>query len=418
MATNTQVFKALAPRMMRDLMRDFAPLTDFQAAAIVGNGGGESGGFTLAFEGAPSVAGSKGGSGFFQWTGFTPNNNRRKVWEDFLRKRGLDPARKEDVLNYDANYAMLFTELRGTERATIPALRKTTNLTDATREFMRVFERPGIPHIEGRINWAKTALEAYKIEQAKIAKDPAKNGGKVPEGTVKPGAPADGVPKPKDNNKGFWGTAVGSVGAALVATYNFLLEWLPWVVLAVGIVLFAIYVLRPAYVRWRDYLSQAPEFADADFKTRFRVLFSGFKTKMLARATEATGALVLALNTASNLTGSGMFDINDYLPAIPIAKSIALQPSQYLFAGMILIGRANDWLRSISKTEEGTVDPALAVAVASNSRHVEGSMPSDALAAVTDQSQLTELVAPLTVIKTVAAKVRKSKKRRRKTGRM
>jgi len=40
------LFKKLAPRMMRDLMRDFSPLADFQAAGVVGNGGGESGGFT------------------------------------------------------------------------------------------------------------------------------------------------------------------------------------------------------------------------------------------------------------------------------------------------------------------------------------------------------------------------------------
>jgi hypothetical protein len=32
------LFKALAPRMMRDLMRDFSPLADFQAAGVVGNG--------------------------------------------------------------------------------------------------------------------------------------------------------------------------------------------------------------------------------------------------------------------------------------------------------------------------------------------------------------------------------------------
>jgi hypothetical protein len=43
---DTNLFKRLAPRMMRDLMRDFLPLADFQAAGVVGNGGGKSGGFT------------------------------------------------------------------------------------------------------------------------------------------------------------------------------------------------------------------------------------------------------------------------------------------------------------------------------------------------------------------------------------
>ena len=43
---DTSLFKKLAPRMMRDLMRDFSPLADFQAAGAVENGGRESGGFT------------------------------------------------------------------------------------------------------------------------------------------------------------------------------------------------------------------------------------------------------------------------------------------------------------------------------------------------------------------------------------
>src|SRR4051794_13289705 len=34
------LFKKLAPRMMRDLMRDFSPLSVVQAAGAVGNGGG------------------------------------------------------------------------------------------------------------------------------------------------------------------------------------------------------------------------------------------------------------------------------------------------------------------------------------------------------------------------------------------
>jgi hypothetical protein len=31
---DTSLFKRLAPRMMRDLMRDFSPLADFQAAGV------------------------------------------------------------------------------------------------------------------------------------------------------------------------------------------------------------------------------------------------------------------------------------------------------------------------------------------------------------------------------------------------
>jgi len=93
----TALFKALAPRMMRDLMRDFSPLRDYQAAGIVGNGGGESGGFTQLQELRP-ISG-RGGYGYFQWTG-----PRRRVFERVLREL------RKPVTSYDANYEMLRRE--------------------------------------------------------------------------------------------------------------------------------------------------------------------------------------------------------------------------------------------------------------------------------------------------------------------
>ena len=69
---DTSLFKQLAPRMMRDLMRDFSPLAEFQAAAVVGNGGGESGGFMLIQELKPTVPGSKGGSASFNGPAWAP----------------------------------------------------------------------------------------------------------------------------------------------------------------------------------------------------------------------------------------------------------------------------------------------------------------------------------------------------------
>ena len=110
------LFKALAPRMMRDLMRDFSPLADFQAAGAVGNGGGESGGFTQIQEKNPTVPGSKGGYGFFQWTGMgsVAKPGRRRVFENLLKAMRLGPD------SYDANYEMLKGELKTSEKATIP----------------------------------------------------------------------------------------------------------------------------------------------------------------------------------------------------------------------------------------------------------------------------------------------------------
>jgi Phage tail lysozyme len=163
------LFKKLAPRMMRDLMRDFTPLADFQAAGVVGNGGGESGGFTQIQEVKPIKKGSRGGLGFFQWTGMgTPSKpGRRRAFEKLLKKMGRGPE------SYDANYEMLRRELRGSERATIPKLRSAKNIDEATRFFMESFERPGIAHYKGRVRWSKMAFAAYESEEKKIAKNPS-----------------------------------------------------------------------------------------------------------------------------------------------------------------------------------------------------------------------------------------------------
>jgi hypothetical protein len=74
--------------------------------------------------------------------------------------------------SYDANYEMLRRELKGPEKATIPNLRKAKDIDEATKIFMVYFERPGVPHYEGRVKWSKMALQAYQAEDKKIAKDP------------------------------------------------------------------------------------------------------------------------------------------------------------------------------------------------------------------------------------------------------
>jgi hypothetical protein len=68
---------------------------------------------------------------------------------------------------------MLRRELKGPERRTIPKLRTAKDIDEATKIFMVSFERPGIPHYEGRLKWAKMALEAYQAEEKKIARLPA-----------------------------------------------------------------------------------------------------------------------------------------------------------------------------------------------------------------------------------------------------
>jgi Phage tail lysozyme len=150
------------------LMRDFSPLADFQAAGAVGNGGHESAGFTQIQEKNPTKPGSKGGYGFFQWTGMgtAAAPGRRRVFENLLKELGLPPDR------YEANYEMLRRELRGPEKRTMPALRRTQTIEEAAESFMRIFERPGVLHLKSRIDWSRTALAAYRAEERKIAKDP------------------------------------------------------------------------------------------------------------------------------------------------------------------------------------------------------------------------------------------------------
>ncbi|MBL8653040.1 MAG: peptidoglycan-binding protein, partial [Alphaproteobacteria bacterium] len=155
-------FDTLAPRYMRDLIRDF-DITDFQAAGIVGNGGGESAGFTKIQEERPTVKGSAGGLGHFQWTGRTKKNPRRANFEKLL----ADNADKGWTAHtYEANYAMLSFELLGPEKAALVALKRTTDIDEATEVFCRKFERPGIPHLESRKRWAARAMKAYRKSEA------------------------------------------------------------------------------------------------------------------------------------------------------------------------------------------------------------------------------------------------------------
>ena len=105
---------------------------------------------------------------FFQWTGMgtTAKPGRRRVFDNLLKEMGRKPD------SYDANYEMLRRELKGPEKGTMPKLRATKTIDEATKSFMVTFERPGIPHFEGRVKWSKMALAAYEAEEKKIAKEP------------------------------------------------------------------------------------------------------------------------------------------------------------------------------------------------------------------------------------------------------
>jgi tail lysozyme len=145
------LFRQKAPGIMRDLIHDLG-LSATQAAGILGNIGWECGGFKQLQEQNP-VMGGRGGLGWCQWTA-----TRRTEFEEWLSRNGFN------YQNDAANYGFLLNELRGSQAASVRAVRQTPNLENATSEFMRVFERPAAPyaHLEDRIGLAKLALQEYE----------------------------------------------------------------------------------------------------------------------------------------------------------------------------------------------------------------------------------------------------------------
>lgn len=143
-------FTDKAPKIMKDLMREFLCSKE-DAAAVVGNLGHESMGFTKLQEMKPIVPGSRGGYGWAQWTG-----PRRKAFEAWCKKQGLEQWSDE------ANYGFLVHELRTTEKA-MPAVMAAKGLLAKVKAFELGFERahPNYKHYESRLTYAEKALDAF-----------------------------------------------------------------------------------------------------------------------------------------------------------------------------------------------------------------------------------------------------------------
>lgn len=138
------VFQSKAPMVVQRLMQDLG-ITREQAAGIVGSLGHESGGFTQMQELNPTSG--RGGLGWGQWTG-----PRRTEFENYAKQNNLSTSSDE------ANYGNLIRELKGPEAAGLNAVRQTNNVTDATKNFTQVFERPGVMALNSRLNYANQAL--------------------------------------------------------------------------------------------------------------------------------------------------------------------------------------------------------------------------------------------------------------------
>lgn len=194
------IFTTKAPWIMRRLMSGFA-LKDFHAAGIVGNLGHETGGFEKLQEIKPTVAGSKGGYGWAQWTG-----PRRRAYEAWCAAHKLNPA------SDDANFGYLSVELNGEYASAIAAVKRTTSLRAASDAFERTFEKAGVPALESRAKWAQRALDAYRASQ-----DAAPEPVPAPLPPIPDYVPTTSAPSPTTGKKlGLWGSisaAFASVGA-------------------------------------------------------------------------------------------------------------------------------------------------------------------------------------------------------------
>lgn len=156
MANPVQVFVAKAPTWMALFMQDF-DCDDESAAAVFGNFGHETLGFTKMQEIKPLVPGSKGGYGWPMWTG-----PRRTAYFNYCNRNGYKP--NEDL----PNYKYVYVELKFTwEKKAIPALKAAKGLYNKVVAFEREYERAHPDHkgYPSRMKWAQIALDAFRAQE-------------------------------------------------------------------------------------------------------------------------------------------------------------------------------------------------------------------------------------------------------------
>jgi hypothetical protein len=197
-------FRAVAPKYMALLLQDFPMLGVEDAAAVFGNAGHESKGLTDDQEDKPVVKGSRGGANWMQWTG-----PRRRALEAYCARNGLDPNSDE------AAYKWLFLELKGAEKAAIPALLKAKTLKGKVEAFEKAFLRAGVKHYPSRLKWAEIALDAFSDTAGQVAAEEP-----VVETPELPSAPTPIPSRPAPAKPGWlhWAMILGvaaAVGAAV-----------------------------------------------------------------------------------------------------------------------------------------------------------------------------------------------------------
>ncbi|CDX54593.1 hypothetical protein MPL1032_190167 [Mesorhizobium plurifarium] len=251
------LFRSKAPWIMALLMRDFKIGLD-DSAAILGNLGHESAGFSAMQEIKPTVPSSRGGFGWAQWTG-----PRRRSFEAYASRVGLNPTDDQ------ANYGWLFSELKGPYRAAIDKLVAAKTLAAKVKAFEGVYEKAGVKHYDSRNQWAAIALDAWhqaggspslpawavkgagKPASAQTPEPAAPKPAPAPQPAPAP-APAPPVVvekpvvadpgelhKPVTKTKTFWTWLLTALGAPLAAFGNF--DWRVQLAIVAVIVAFAVY---------------------------------------------------------------------------------------------------------------------------------------------------------------------------------
>lgn len=203
------LFKETTVALTWELRKAFPSLNALDIAAIIGNGAHECNGFRTLQETKPTVKGSLGGYGYFQWTG-----PRRRAFMAWCKQNSLGPE------SFEANAGFLIYELKTSEAGAISRVRKAKTLEDKVIAFELGYERAGVKHYPSRLEWAKKAFAA--MPDAK-RKEPEL------EAMIPP------PPKALTESKTIWSQVLGYVtgsGATLLAG----LHGLDWKVLLVLIV--------------------------------------------------------------------------------------------------------------------------------------------------------------------------------------
>ncbi len=128
------------------------------AAAFVGNMMQESG------PGLNTRAVGDGGNAFgmAQW-----NGPRRRQYLAYARQLGADPG------DIDTQIAFFHLELQTTERAALRAILDAPDAVSAARVASERFWRPGIPHLEARMGYARALFDQFEAGGVPVGGRPA-----------------------------------------------------------------------------------------------------------------------------------------------------------------------------------------------------------------------------------------------------